>query len=185
MRLLTQTSVSTDDINLSSILINKFVHLYEELYGCLNMTYNLHCHLHLPVQVLLYGPLHMVFSFPFEGFFKICHGLFYGTRALAELILKNVNIMQYLSAFENLSHFKIINLRLREFRNKLLRNTHNNFVHIQDGLVDASISTLDQLNFIEINLIASLNLETHCFTKIEKSLSYVYDAISMNENSET
>ena len=76
--------------------------------------------------------------------------------------------MQYLSAFENLSHFKIINLRLREFRNKLLRNTHNNFVHIQDGLVDASISTLDQLNFIEINLIASLNLETHCFTKIEK-----------------
>ena len=30
-----------------------------------------------------------------------------------------------------------------------------------------------------------INLETHCFTKIEKSLSYVYDAISMNENSET
>ena len=88
--------------------------------------------------------------------------------------------MQYLSAFEKLRHFKIINLRLREFRNKLLRNTHNNFFHIQDGLVEASTSTLDQLNVVEINLIASLNLGTNSSTKIEKSLSYVHDAISMN-----
>ena len=179
MRLLTQTSVSQDDINFASILINKFVHLYQELYGSLNMTYNLHCHLHLPAQVLLYGPLQMVSCFPFEGFFKICHGLFYGTRALAEQILKNVNIKQYLSTFEELCQFKICNLRLRDFRHKLKLNTHNNLAHIPNGLVDSSTATLNHMSFSERSLIASLNLEIHALTLIEKSLTFVHDAISM------
>jgi hypothetical protein len=86
MRLLTQTSVSQDDINFASILISKFEHIYQELYCSLNMTYNIHCHLHLPAKVLLYGPLQMVSWYPFEGFFKICNGLFYGTRAISEYL---------------------------------------------------------------------------------------------------
>ena len=45
-------------------------------------------------------------------------------------------------------------------------------VHIQDGLVEATTSTLDQLNVIERNLIASINLATHSFTKVEKSLIF-------------
>ena len=142
------------------------------------MTYNLHCHLHLPAQVLLYGPLQMVSCFPFEGFFKICHGLFYGTRALAEQILKNVNIQQYLSTFEKLGQFKIYNLRLRDFHNKLKLNTHNNLVHIPNGLVDASTATLNCMSFSERALIDSLNLGIHHLTNIEKSLTYVHDAIS-------
>ena len=121
----------------------------------------------------------MISAFPFEGFFKICHGLYYGTRSLAEQILKNINIMQYLGGFEKLSHFKIINLRLHEFRNKLRRNTHNNAVGIQDGLVDASTSTLNQMNLNEYNLISSLNLGIQRFTPIEKSLTCVQNAISM------
>ena len=51
----TQPNISKTDISFASILINKFVSSFQDLYGEINMTYHLHCHLHLPLQVLLYG----------------------------------------------------------------------------------------------------------------------------------
>ena len=90
-----------------------------------------------------------------------------------------MNIKQYLSTFGELCKFKICNLRLRDFRHKLKLNTHNNLAHIPNGLVDSSTATLNHMSFSERSLIASLNLEIHALTLIEKSLTFVHDAISM------
>ena len=78
-RILTLKKITDDDIKYSQYLIEDFIKQYEFLFGKNNLTYNLHCHLHLPLQVLLYGPFHIISCFPFEGFFKICHGLYFGT----------------------------------------------------------------------------------------------------------
>jgi hypothetical protein len=65
-----------NDIQFAAYLINYFVLKYQNFYGRRHLTYNLHSHLHLPLQVFLFGPLYMVSCFPFEGFFKICNGLY-------------------------------------------------------------------------------------------------------------
>ena len=106
LRLLTQPRISIEDIRYAGQLINYFVLKYEEYYGRQHSTYNLHSHLHLPQQVLRFGPLHMVSGFPFEGFFKICHGLYHGTRAIAEQITRNLTIRDSLSFFKNFTNYK-------------------------------------------------------------------------------
>jgi hypothetical protein len=59
LRLLTQSRVSNNDIQLAARLINYFVLKYQSLYGRRHLTYNLHSHLHLHLQVFLFGPLHL------------------------------------------------------------------------------------------------------------------------------
>ena len=39
--------------------------------------------------------------FPFEGFFKICHGLYFGTRDKAEHILTDISIKDKISYIKN------------------------------------------------------------------------------------
>ena len=106
LRLLTQPKVSHEAIRQAGHLVNFFVLKYADYYGNRHMTYNLHSHLHLPLQVLRFGPLHMISCFPFEGFFKICHGLFNGTRSIAEQITKNLSIVDHLSFMRNFTNFK-------------------------------------------------------------------------------
>ena len=50
IRTLSNTRITDHDISLSQILVEDF--------GSKNMTFNLHCHLHLPSQVARNGPLH-------------------------------------------------------------------------------------------------------------------------------
>jgi hypothetical protein len=97
------------DITLAGFLINSYIMKYSEHYGMQHLTYNLHCHLHLPLQVFLFGPLHMVSCFPFEGFFKVCHQLFSGTRAIAEQISRNLSILDHLRFIKNFTNFKVSN----------------------------------------------------------------------------
>jgi hypothetical protein len=157
IRLLTQPSISKNDITFASVLINKFVSSYHELYGEINMTYNLHCHLHLPLQVLLYGPLHMVSCFPFEGFFKICHGLYHGTRAITEQIIKNLNLMQFLSHYKFFNKFQIKeNQELRHMFSKLELNT-NNLANKPNGLVNAVVKAYNSLTSLEQNFLQQIN----------------------------
>lgn len=71
--LLLKTTISEEDINISEQNINEFVKRYEEYYGSINMTYNMHLLLHLPQCVRENGPLWSYSNFHFEtnnGVFK-------------------------------------------------------------------------------------------------------------------
>jgi hypothetical protein len=48
----------------------------------------------------------MVSCFPFEGFFKLCNGLYSRTRAIAEQIIRNLSIRDQLSFIRNFTGFK-------------------------------------------------------------------------------
>ena len=60
---------------------------FQTLYGEGAMTYNIHAHLHLPLQVKYYGPLN---RFPLENMFKISKNMFHGTVNFASQIAKNL-----------------------------------------------------------------------------------------------
>jgi hypothetical protein len=78
MRLLCQESISVEEIDDSQMLINSFCKEFQNLYGDTYMSYNLHAHLHLPNQVLNFGPLNKYSCFTFENMFKISADKFHG-----------------------------------------------------------------------------------------------------------
>ena len=67
IRLLTMNKINKNDIVSSQNLINHFCKRFKCLYGLEHLTYKLHTHLHLPAQVVNFGPLHEVSAFPFES----------------------------------------------------------------------------------------------------------------------
>jgi hypothetical protein len=69
LRLLTKEKIELDDISCAFTLLNYFVMRFEKLYGLEHMTYKIHTLLHLPNQVLNFGPLHKHSAFHFEGYF--------------------------------------------------------------------------------------------------------------------
>ena len=103
IRILTNEKILPENILYADQLINEFISEFEILYGEDELTYNLHAHLHLALQVLNYGPLDKVSCFPFGV--KICADLYYGTRGIGEQIIRNLTIRQNLK-FIFLSNFK-------------------------------------------------------------------------------
>ena len=118
IRLLTDKEIDNYKLTKASELINDFVMNFSDLYGENNLTYNLHAHLHLPLQVNRFGPLNRISCFPFEGFFKICKSMFYGTRGIAEQIIKNIIIRQSIF-FLNTDYSESQNCPLECLMNKL------------------------------------------------------------------
>lgn len=80
IRILSQESISKQDIHDAQKIIVDFINEYEKLYGINAMTSNVHGHLHLAKQVMLFGPLNKSSAFPFENTFKNTINLFKGTR---------------------------------------------------------------------------------------------------------
>ncbi len=54
MRILCENNINEVDIRSSHRIITEFLKCYENLYGEKNMKYNVHCHIHLPMQVFRY-----------------------------------------------------------------------------------------------------------------------------------
>ena len=71
IRLLSQKVVTKQEIALSSFLIEDYLKVFESYYGAENLTFNLHCHQHWPMQVLRAVHLKKIHAFGFEGFFLI------------------------------------------------------------------------------------------------------------------
>ena len=66
---MSQNVVTLQDKELSSFLIEDYLIVFESYYGAENLTFNLHCHQHSPMQVLRVGQLNKIHAFDFEGFF--------------------------------------------------------------------------------------------------------------------
>jgi len=98
MRILSQKKIVHEDIKL--VLIHEYLQDYEEHYGAINSTYNIHIHLHFPLLVSKFGPLQMLTAFAFEGYFFLCKKKFHGTRNIIGQIANNMVFKQKLY-FEN------------------------------------------------------------------------------------
>ena len=100
IRLMSQKSISRQDIALSSLLIEEYLSVFENYYGEENLSFNLHCHQHYPMQVLRTGGINRNIAFGFEGFFFISKDLHYGTRNLFGQTANNIVLKQRIY-FEN------------------------------------------------------------------------------------
>ena len=101
----------------------------------------------------------MISCFPFEGFFKICHGLFNGSRAIAEQITRNLAITEQLSFIKHFSNFKLSNVpgleKLANLLNKKSQLTNSE----ETALVNAKVVKIDELCEREKNLLCeNLNI---------------------------
>ena len=81
---LTQDKIEQADTQFARELITTFLHAFNGLYGGVNITYNLHAHLHLPDQCELIGSMDKCCCFPGEACFKECKKCFSGTTHIAE-----------------------------------------------------------------------------------------------------
>lgn len=94
--LLNSSSISKEDLVLSSLLMNQFVYQFADLYSVQHMTYNLHMALHLERCTKLLGPLWSVSCFPFEDINGRLSNLIHGTRHVGIQIYSNLSIITQL-----------------------------------------------------------------------------------------
>jgi len=101
IRLLSKENIQNDDIKSADILLRVFISQYEQLYGEGEMTFNLHSHIHLPLQVARFGPITKLSCFAFEGLIGMCKINVHGTGGFGSQVNKFIQINRYLSDNEN------------------------------------------------------------------------------------
>ena len=172
VRILSKPAISNADIVYSSQLIHRFVDEFKDLYGTENMTFNLHCHLHLPMQVLKFGGFDKLNVFPLEGYFKICRALYFGTKGIAEQILKNTAKKHQLYFLENDAHIFVTHSKLQYVYQKLTNSTYQNVT----AMKNLTLKRLDEFEEIEQQVITEKMLE-HDF-ELKTSLKCTISGLS-------
>ena len=140
---------------------------FDTLYGSQNVSFNVHCHLHLPDQVKRFGPLNKLSCFPFEGVFKICSTLFHGTRNIFYQIAFNLNVHSFI--LHNFGSDQINSIECNELKVFLSKLNSHEKKSSQTGMTNSTSITVDELPFHERNLLSifnndDLNIET--FTSV-------------------
>ena len=102
IRLLFQDTVTPVMVNTSRKCLLKFVSLIPEMYGCENVSYNVHILTHLPDAVLSWGPLWSHSAFAFEDMIGILKSMYHGTQLIPKQIFK------YFSAWNKLSNYTVL-----------------------------------------------------------------------------
>jgi hypothetical protein len=86
IRLLCQEKILKQDIMDAKEIIDEFIYDFEKIYGAQNMLSNLHRHIHIPQQVLDFGPYNVTKANRFEKMFQVTRDKFHGTRAFEKQI---------------------------------------------------------------------------------------------------
>lgn len=81
-------SLTHEEIDFHNVLLKDFVHEFQELYGPLAMTINVHLLLHLGKTVSLWGPLWVYSAFAFELGNGALLKLVKGTRGVSSQIIQ-------------------------------------------------------------------------------------------------
>jgi len=85
--LLSQDSVSEEDINEATRYLLQFTNIFQEIYGPRNMRFNVHVLLHLPSAVRKWGPLQFHSTMPFESLNKRLKDLLHSPHGAADQII--------------------------------------------------------------------------------------------------
>ncbi|XP_028418505.1 uncharacterized protein LOC114543898 [Dendronephthya gigantea] len=101
--LLTKASITHSDLNHASASLTKFVNEFQQLYGEIHMTYNIHQLNHLTQTVIDWGPLSIYSTYVFEGFNLVLMRLFHGTQAVPMQIANSFLLYRALDALSDVS----------------------------------------------------------------------------------
>ena len=99
--LLTKLSISRLELNKAHASLTKFVKGFQELYGNVHMTYNVHQLNHLTQTVIDWGPLSVYSTYGFEGFNLVLMRLFHGTQAVPTQIANSFLLHRALDALSD------------------------------------------------------------------------------------
>ncbi|KAE8737297.1 hypothetical protein FOCC_FOCC017241 [Frankliniella occidentalis] len=91
---LNQSSVSLNDIVVARQLLKSFVQQWQELFSLRQMSYNVHCLLHLPDVVQQLGPLWVSSCFGYENINGVLARLVHGTRYAGLQIQTNLGLLR-------------------------------------------------------------------------------------------
>ena len=156
IRLLCQEKILKKDIHDSKVIIEKFVYDFERIYGAQNMLSNLHGHLHIPEQVLDFGPYNITKENRFEKMFHMTREKFHGTRAFE----KQVSL-----SFERTKLIKkSVNARMNESKNSGFLNFINSHIYKQSRFVK-KMNTL--IKPIEKSIVSLKNHEIYLIKKLD------------------
>ena len=169
MRLLCNSDVQIEDIKTSFHIITEFINDFEKLYGSTNMTFNLHSHIHLPHQVMRFGPLHLLSAFAFEGMLKFCGSLLHGTRGFANKLGEHLAVETFLNFEADGLLEQMEDPRLKSYCSYLRRSKCT-----KTGLLGYPVQTAvgDILNIIPDFLIAQFNLNFDSLVTISSRASF-------------
>lgn len=92
--LLNQENICPEDLHLSAILLQKFVMLFDALYGERHMSMNLHNLLHINASVYNHGPLWANSSFEFEDANGELTAYFHGTQGIDMQIASSISAVK-------------------------------------------------------------------------------------------
>jgi hypothetical protein len=157
LRILCQDSITESDLQDAELIINDFMVEYEILYGSDNMTYNLHCHLHLVKQVRRFGPLTKCSCFCFENMFRITRSMFKGTRNYEGQIGRNLLKYQSIKLKINDLKKETKNPHINEYICKYIDSATLNR---NNSLLNPKKKTLSSLKLSEKLLFKEFDSET-------------------------
>lgn len=103
VHLLTKASITRSDLNHANASLTKFVNEFQQLYGDIHMTYNIHQFNHLTQTVIDRGPLSIYSTYVFEGFNLVLMRLFHGTQAVPLQIANSFLLYRALDALTDVS----------------------------------------------------------------------------------
>ena len=101
VNLLTKSSIQRCEINQANACLSKFVKYFQQLYGDVNMTYNVHQLSHLTQTVIDWGPLSSYSTYVFEGFNQVLLKLFHGTQAVPSQIANSFLLYRALNSISS------------------------------------------------------------------------------------
>jgi len=91
MHILLKNEITCAELEAAEIMIRDFSAMFEELYGTVNFTHNMHLLSHLVKYVKLWGPLWTHSAFCFENKNGLITKLFHGNSDITDQIIFNVN----------------------------------------------------------------------------------------------
>jgi len=91
LHILLKDKIKFTELNAVEIMMKDFVNMFQELYGTIHCTHNLHLLSHIIMYVRLWGPLWTHSAFPFENKNGLMKNLFHGKNDISQQIVFNAN----------------------------------------------------------------------------------------------
>ena len=176
--LLSQESISQDDIVLAESCLFEFVKNFEELYSRRYMTMNIHQIVHLADVVRATGPLFAINSFVFEDINGFIVSHIHGTQGIDTQVINTINLIQAIPILHE--KYAPNDDEVLVFINRMHGISHKLWERIGDGIyrLDSTKETkiaIEDLQQIKQTYVVRSNcLDTWKRIYLKNSASYVY-----------
>ena len=163
VRILTQETLSDNDLSNATKLITYFYSKFSILYGEENLNYKLHGHIHLVEQCRRHGSLNKITGFPFEGRIKTSRANAHGTRGYLSQMHKHSQLKQIIDSNLDEILANTEDFRVKSFMVSLLDKDKRKCVPKAIDKINAN-----RLEDMEKNLLLSFNLDLHNISIMNK-----------------